>query len=310
VALTPDDAPVPIGPQVAEILGWTPNSWRRVQRGYTPTLRYVIGDGQRRAFVKVAVNRTTRNMVRLELAAYAAVGAEFRPALLGWRIDPQHPLLILEDLSDAHWPPPWRPPDVSATLRTIAALHASQATLPTHAELHRLRALPPGWAAVAEDPRWFLSLRLVTRKWLTAALPALCAAERDCSPEGDAPCHFDLRSDNIFVVDGIARFVDWGMARLANPRLDLGMWLPSLCFEGGPLPEEILPDAPEIAAWTSGFFAARAGQPPVPDAPLVRRVQREQLSTALPWVQRALGLPPLDGPRGTRALPAAPAGAG
>jgi hypothetical protein len=53
-----------------------------------------------------------------------------------------------------------------------------------------------------------------------------------------------------------------------------------------------LPDAPEIAAWLAGFFAARAGLPIIPDAPLVRRVQREQLSTALPWAQRALGLTP------------------
>jgi len=48
--------------------------------------------------------------------------------------------------------------------------------------------------------------------------------------------------------------------------------------------------APEVAAWVSGFFAARAGLPDIPDAPSARRVQREQLSTALPWAQRALHL--------------------
>jgi hypothetical protein len=47
----------------------------------------------------------------------------------------------------------------------------------------------------------------------------------------------------------------------------------------------------------SGFFAARAGLPDIPQAPFVRRLQREQLSTALPWVQRVLNLPPLDGAR-------------
>ena len=52
-----------------------------------------------------------------------------------------------------------------------------------------------------------------------------------------------------------------------------------------------MPGAPEVAALVSGFFASRAGLPIIPDAPFVRRVQREQLSTALPWVQRALGLP-------------------
>jgi hypothetical protein len=53
-----------------------------------------------------------------------------------------------------------------------------------------------------------------------------------------------------------------------------------------------LPDAPEVAAWVAGFFAARAGLPVIPDAPRVRVVQRQQLETALPWAARALGLPP------------------
>jgi hypothetical protein len=42
----------------------------------------------------------------------------------------------------------------------------------------------------------------------------------------------------------------------------------------------------------SGFFAARAGLPPIPTAPHVREVQLAQLRTALPWAARALGLPP------------------
>jgi hypothetical protein len=86
------------------------------------------------------------------------------------------------------------------------------------------------------------------------------------------------------------KFIDWAAASLGNPRLDLGGWLPSLAFEGGPPPDDVLPDAPEIAAWVSGYFAARAGLPIIADAPFVRRVQREQLSTALPWAIRALKL--------------------
>ncbi len=88
-----------------------------------------------------------------------------------------------------------------------------------------------------------------------------------------------------------AKLIDWAGACLSNPALDLGAWLPSLAFEGGPAPDDILPAAADIAAWVSGYFAARAGLPDIPDAPFVRRVQREQLSTALPWMQRALRLP-------------------
>ncbi|MGH3031166.1 MAG: hypothetical protein ACRDNE_10445 [Gaiellaceae bacterium] len=72
----------------------------------------------------------------------------------------------------------------------------------------------------------------------------------------------------------------------------MAAWLPSLEAEGGPPPEALLPEAPEAAAFMSGFFAARAGLPPIPTAPHVREIQLAQLLTALPWAARALGLPP------------------
>jgi hypothetical protein len=85
----------------------------------------------------------------------------------------------------------------------------------------------------------------------------------------------------------------WNLTCLSNPKLDLGFWLPSLAYEGGPEPETILPHAPEVAALVAGYFAARAGLPGISDAPRVRLVQRQQLTTALPWAVRALELPPL-----------------
>jgi hypothetical protein len=47
-----------------------------------------------------------------------------------------------------------------------------------------------------------------------------------------------------------------------------------------------------MAALVSGFFAARAGLPVIPQAPRVREVQRVQLAAALPWAARVLDLPP------------------
>jgi thiamine kinase-like enzyme len=127
--------------------------------------------------------------------------------------------------------------------------------------------------------------------WLKASLPLLIAYQEQCKTDGDALTHMDLRSDNMCVTESKAIFIDWNLACLSNPKLDLGFWLPSLAYEGGPKPEAILADAPEIAAWVSGFFAARAGLPTIPDAPHVRLVQQQQLETALPWVIRALELP-------------------
>ena len=148
------------------------------------------------------------------------------------------------------------------------------------------------WTAVAADPAPFLSLGLADAPWLERALPLLIHYEAQGSTDGESLTHWDLRSDNMCLTAGRAVFVDWHFACVSNPRLDLGFWLPSLAYEGGPAPERLLPDAPEIAARVSGFFAARAGLPGIHDAPRVRVVQRQQLETALSWVARALDLPP------------------
>jgi len=52
-----------------------------------------------------------------------------------------------------------------------------------------------------------------------------------------------------------------------------------------------MPDCPrELIAFVAGFFAARAGLPPVPNAPGVRGVQLSQLRPALRWATEAFGL--------------------
>ena len=283
-------APSPaVAARAARVLGWTPTSWRPVTGGYTPAARYVAAaPGREPAFVKVATTPVTAAMLRREGVIYRRLSAPFMPRLLGWDDHETEPLLIIEDLSDARWPPPWDAPLVEAVLEQIARLHGMDADLPSFSEVHG--AMTRGWASVAENPAPFLSLGLAAPEWLTRSLPGLIEAETACPLEGSAPVHFDLRSDNICRANSGVKFIDWAAASLGNPRLDLGGWLPSLAFEGGPPPDDILPDAPEIAAWVSGYFAARAGLPIIADAPFVRRVQREQLSTALPWAIRALKL--------------------
>ncbi len=284
----PDEA---IATRVAQLLGWAPARWREVRGGYTPAARYVVEAGSSRAFVKVATTLGTAMSLRREGHAYEVVQPDLRPRLLGWQDDETQPILIIEDLSAAAWPPPWRDEQIADALAGIVAMHSSSAALPTYAQRHGPDE--PGWGSIAKAPEPFLGLGLVTADWLTRALPALIEAEQACSTEGDAVTHWDIRSDNMaFTKDGL-KLIDWSEACLSNPDPDLGAWLPSLCFEGGPRPEHFLPHAPEVAAWISGYFAAHAGLPIIPNAPFVRRVQREQLSTALPWAQRALGLPPL-----------------
>jgi hypothetical protein len=277
--------------RIARLLGSAVEAARPALRGYTPALRYIasLRDG-RSVFVKAGADELTSGWLRDEHAVYAALRAPFQPALLGW--DPEDPpILVLEDLSDAAWPPPWTDPQIEAVVDTLHDVHVTQPPtgLPAAREFF-LRE--PGWTMIAADPAPFLSLGMSSAAWLEGALPELIRAEASAPLEGDALLHFDVRSDNLCVRGSRAILIDWNGASVGNPDVDLASWLPSLEVEGGPPPEAHLPDAPALAALVAGYFAARAGLPTIPRAPRVRDVQRQQLASALPWACRALALPP------------------
>jgi hypothetical protein len=277
--------------RIERLLGQAVQSCRPVQGGYTPAIRLLCGTSNASFFVKGGATPLTSQWVRREIQVYNRVSGSFVPDLIAWEDHESEPILIIEDLSAHHWPPPWSERQVDLVLAQVDAMHNTPAELAPYAEVYRERG--PNWRAVALDPEPFLSLGMASERWLRAALPLLLQYEAQCSTEGDSLAHWDLRSDNICITERRAVFVDWNLACMSNPKLDLGFWLPSLAHEGGPEPETILPHAPDVAAWVSGFFAARAGLPTIPDAPHVRLVQRQQLGTALPWVCRALDLPPL-----------------
>jgi hypothetical protein len=278
--------------RVASLTGKRPVRWQRATRGYTPAERWVVSfaDGSS-AFVKAAATDDTATWLRAEHRVYAQVSAAFLPAMLAWEDDGHRPLLLLEDLSRAQWPPPWSKAKVEGVLETLAGLRR----IPPPSGLPRLeisRQKLAGWVKVAFDPAPFLRLHVCSEYWLETALPALTAAEASAVLDGHEFVHFDIRSDNLCFADGRVIIVDWNGACRGNGRMDIAAWLPSLHAEGGPLPEEIMPDQPALAALMSGFFAARAGLPPPEGAPRVRAVQLTQLQVALPWAARALGLPP------------------
>jgi hypothetical protein len=279
-----------------DLLGARPVSRRRAERGYTPAERWVIqlGDG-RSVFVKAATNELTAGWLRNEHRIYQALHAPFMPRLLAWR-DAKLPILVLEDLSPATWPPPWSDEQVSRVLETLKAVAATQPPnwLPSAGSSGFLER---GWHDVRADPGPLLSTRLVSRPWLDQALPRLLKEADACQLDGPNLLHLDVRSDNIcFRADGSAVLVDWNLAVVGNPRLDIAFWLPALASEGGPMPDAILPQAGREAAFVSGFFAARAGQPPIPGGAAIRPLQFVQLQHALPWACRELGLPPAGAP--------------
>ena len=273
-----------------------PVAWKPVTRGgYTPARRWIVTleDG-RTAFVKVATDELTASWIRDEHVTYSLLrGAPFMPGYVGWADDGEHPVLALEDLSGATWPPPWDRAMVDAVLASLQAVAATPPPEGTPFAADDAREIGGGWEEVVRDPSPFLSLGLCEPAWLGSHLTALRAAAADAPFAGEALLHLDVRSDNICLHDGRAVLVDWNLVTVGNPQLDVAFWLPSLEAEGGPAPEDVLPDAdPRLVAAVAAFFCARAGRPPIPTAPRVREVQLVQARTALPWAARTLGLPP------------------
>lgn len=263
-------------------------------RGYSGVRRLLVTfDDGRRAFVKAAVDLRTSRKLRAELVIYSQVQATFLPQVLGWR-ESELPVLLLEDLTDAVWPPPWSSENIELVLAAVGQINAT----PPPSGLPRLEeqreVFCGGWSEVATDPAPFLRVGLCSASWFDEALPTLIAATDAAVLDGEALLHLDVRSDNVCLRDGRAIIFDWDFASIGNPAADLACWLPSLHMEGGPAPEELLPDGGPLAASVSGYFASRVGLP----AASAREERRNeiylfQLKGALPWAVRALGLAPL-----------------
>jgi len=281
--------------RIERALGWRPTSFEPAagDRGPSPSAaRWVARDGARSAFVKVGATTLSADWLRTERLNLEALSGPFLAQILGWSDDRERPVLALEDLSDAVWPPPWTADLVD---RVLACLDAVHGTPPPDRLAPMLEDGGSDWRHVAADPSMFLGLGLCSPGWLGASLPRLIAAAEGARFEGDALLHLDVRSDNLCFRAETTYLIDWNHATVGNPTIDLAFWLPSLAAEGGPTPETILPGEPEIVAWVVGYFCARAGGPPVPDAPHVRPLQLAQARTGLPWAARALGLPAPDG---------------
>ena len=108
----------PVGADVARInalAGAPAVRFRRAVRGYSPAERWsvALADG-RRVFARSAATRKV----------YAALAGDFMPAVRGWD-DGARPLLLLEDLSDCRWPPPWDAAGIDQVLAALARLRAA-----------------------------------------------------------------------------------------------------------------------------------------------------------------------------------------
>jgi len=278
--------------ELAAAVGASPARWKSVRGGGygTNTAKWSVDlDDGRRVFVKLALDEVAAGWLRSEARVYDALSTSFVPALVAWHDANDDTFLVLEDLTDAHWPPPWSSAQITLVLDTLDAVHAKPppSGLPL---LDDMREHLDGWPTVAADPEPLLATGLCSVEWLQGALPALAEASADATLTGDALLHLDVRSDNLCFRGDRVVLVDWNFACVGNPLIDAVAWLPSLRLEGGPEPWEIVPDSEGLAPLIAGFFAARVGLPPPATAPKVREIQCRQLEVALPWAARELGL--------------------
>jgi hypothetical protein len=277
---------------VERLLGVPVTSWRPVVGGgWSASVRGIAGlaDG-RTVFAKLGDLPETAAAIRAESRIYPLLSGPFVPRLVA--ADPSVPLLVVEDLSGATWPPPWTPELLAGLDRLFAELAETRAPAGLPALAERIREIG-AWELVAADPAPFLRAGLAPAAWLDRALPALLEAQAAVPTAGDRLLHFDMRSDNLCFRDGRALLVDWNGAVAGDPRWDRLLMVQTIQMEGGPNVRELDPDPePAILAWVAGYFAARAGLPPPRGAPRVRGFQRAQLEVVLPWAAEVLGLPP------------------
>jgi hypothetical protein len=289
---------------VAGSLGRAPVQWWRPHTGLSPAERFVVrfADGSS-AFVKAAVDPRTEAELRIEHEILRG-DADFLPRTLAWVEAGPHPLLIVEDLSGAHWPADhspvtWLPDQFGILFETLerVADAVPPASLPA-AELE----LVPQWPAIAREADRFLALGLCSEGWFRSAVGALIDAEAAVPLAGESLVHGDVRSDNLCFAGTRMVLVDWGGARRGHRHHDLAAVLTTLPLEGGPEPFDVFPGGGSWAAYHAGGSARRAyrssdagnGRKAAPE--WLQKVLRRMTAISLDWAARALGLPPCDGP--------------
>ncbi|WP_276356128.1 aminoglycoside phosphotransferase family protein [Cohnella caldifontis] len=316
------DVPVELRKQVEEIMGSSIRTATQVFGGYGPsaTFRIFLEDG-RTLFAKGAGLGSvpenwrvlpTEETVYREVAAISSICPRYFGSVKveGWH------LLLLEDLKNTKKVPPWTEELALQAIRDIASFHARG-----HSDNGKVKSMEKSgfadnWLNIknrSDERNAFLGLfrerRDEAEAWLDANMNSLVQFEagllRPDQPWGFI--HSDIRSDNLRFRGGTTVLFDWALACSGPFMFDVGFFFPSIEGEGGPRAERLLPEYKRVmashgiefpafsersvAVAAAGYFATRAGKPPIPQLPRLRSIQRLQLGPALRWTSNLLGLP-------------------
>ncbi|HEV2033836.1 MAG TPA: phosphotransferase [Candidatus Dormibacteraeota bacterium] len=212
--------------------------------------------------------------IRTEIGLYAKVPAltAWRPSLLSSVETDEWVGLVVENLDQpGRRLPPWSPADAESIAIGLAAAHGE--TLDgTH---------PPGLIAHREDDYWNRAategdLSVEWRTWVRAIAAPASSAIATAAVLASPRCvtHGDVYDDNIFLVGGQLRLIDWAQVGWTSPSRDAVSWAlnaetrsginaPSAfaMYEqhAGTQPVE---ECRSALAVTTGFMVLRLGQEP------------------------------------------------
>jgi aminoglycoside phosphotransferase len=269
------------------------SSWRHVVAGHTHAEKWLVelGEGHS-AFVKAATEPGARAQVEREGALLESVAASYMPHIYGASTVDGWAVLVLEDLTHAHWPPPYE--DRGEAL--LESIRQVGATAPPPGLRRRPEGRPFGtyWQRIADDPEPVLAHGLFTSKWLEEAHPILHAAEASARLDGDDLLHDDVWHGNVCYTERGAVLIDWASATIGDHRVDLAYALLSIRETGAMPPPVDFADEAAYAALLAGSCAFQAAQPvdeSIRHASVLRAGWLHDLEYALEWACELLELP-------------------
>ena len=273
--------------RIASLTGQPVAAIEKLGGGYTHSevLRATLADSTT-VVAKLATDVRTAADIRFEADVLAGFRLECMPRLIAYD-DESLPLLLVEDLSDATWPPPWG--DTSLLFQALSAV--SEVTAPSWVPPLRDDRLP-SWQLVMANPRPLLDTGLVSRAWLDAAVPILADSAASFSIEGTALLHADIWSGNVCFDGDRVVLIDWAGASAGNPAFDIGIAFLDILSSTGRSPDHAWQEKPSTAALLAAMkcHAVTLGTPDWA-APDWHQKQLDGLTHALEWASTEHGLP-------------------
>jgi aminoglycoside phosphotransferase (APT) family kinase protein len=305
------DLPRHVRKRIAELAGAQVTAEISATSGFSPGFAAVLelADG-RGVFVKAVSseqNPTSPDLARAEIRVAAALPAQVDAPRLLWSADDGEWVLLGFEVVHGRAPEtPWRPDDLAAVLKAVAAVGAAPLV-----DGHDLPRTPDqladdftGWrrlAALDADERARIAeLGGRVGAWAANRLDDLLAWEADAPRvlAGESLVHGDLRADNVMLdhENGRVWLIDWPHASVGAPWLDMAFMLPSVALQGGGDPaalfaaQPVARDVPHAdlragLAGLAGYFAWSSLQPAPQGIPNLRSFQAAQAVATLRWLR-------------------------